>query len=182
MMPRGARAPDFGAISERSIAMNENPYASPAVAELVDFNKPRQVIPVSQGKRFIHLIVDSIVIQIFAQLGGFVIGVLFAAARLSSNGEFTDADRQFAGIIGSIWGLLTMILYYVIMEALFQRTVAKFLTGSIVVAEDGHRPTIGQVVGRSFARLIPFEAFSFLTTQPAGWHDSLSHTRVVSVK
>jgi len=162
--------------------MNENPYASPTVAELVDFNAPRQVVPVSQGKRFIHLIVDSIIIQIFVQLGGFAIGVIIAVARLSSSGQITDADKQLESVIGAIWGILAAILYYIIMEGLFQRTVAKFLTGSIVVAEDGHRPTFGQVVGRSFARLIPFEAFSFLTNQPVGWHDSLSHTRVVSAK
>jgi hypothetical protein len=34
-------------------------------------------------------------------------------------------------------------------------------------------------LGRSAARSIPFEPFSFLGGQPTGWHDRLSETRVV---
>ena len=51
-----------------------------------------------------------------------------------------------------------------------------------VVNEDGGRPRWGQVVGRTFARLIPLEPFSVLFSnhkKRRGWHDSLSKTYVV---
>ena len=42
------------------------------------------------------------------------------------------------------------------------------------------RPTYGQILGRTFSRFVPFEAFSFLPS-PVGWHDRWSGTRVVRV-
>ena len=164
--------------------MNENPYASPAIpADLsADLDRPREMKIVSQGKRFIHFLVDTIVIQVVAQIGGFAIGVIYAIAKLSVGGTITEADKSAAQILGSLWGLFAFVCYYLILEMLFQRTVAKLLTGSIVVNTDGRRATFKQILGRSFARLIPFEAFSFLASVPVGWHDSLSGTRVVSVR
>ncbi|MCA9066572.1 MAG: RDD family protein, partial [Planctomycetaceae bacterium] len=74
-------------------------------------------------------------------------------------------------------------LYYVFMEAVFQRSLGKLVTGTMVVAADGSRPSFGKILGRSFARIIPFEAFSFLGSKtPTGWHDTLSGTRVVKTR
>jgi hypothetical protein len=45
------------------------------------------------------------------------------------------------------------------------------------------QPTLPHLLGRTFSRIIPFEPFSFLDkNHPVGWHDSLSGTRVVSVR
>jgi uncharacterized RDD family membrane protein YckC len=85
-------------------------------------------------------------------------------------------------VVGFFLGILVAVGYFVLTEALFQRTLAKFITGTRVVTADGTQPSFGQIVGRSFARMIPFEAFSFLgSPNPVGWHDSLSGTRVVEV-
>jgi uncharacterized RDD family membrane protein YckC len=78
-------------------------------------------------------------------------------------------------------GLLTVLFYYIGMESLFGKTFGKFITRTRVVNSAGGPPSFGQVVGRSLARFIPFEAFSFFGGKghPVGWHDSLSNTRVV---
>ena len=79
-------------------------------------------------------------------------------------------------------GLLAIVAYFVICETAFQRTIGKLVTGTIVVNEFGGRPCFKQIVGRSFARFIPFEPLSFFGKEPVGWHDSLSGTRVVMLK
>jgi uncharacterized RDD family membrane protein YckC len=75
--------------------------------------------------------------------------------------------------------MLMPVAYYVVCESAFQATLGKLVTGTRVVTFNGDKPTFGQVVGRSFARFVPFEAFSFLNRRPIGWHDSWTGTRVV---
>jgi uncharacterized RDD family membrane protein YckC len=50
----------------------------------------------------------------------------------------------------------------------------------VVSRKTGKKPPFWTIVGRTFARLIPFDGFSFLTENPIGWHDSLSGTMVVN--
>ena len=75
----------------------------------------------------------------------------------------------------------TVFGYYVLFEALTGRTPAKYITGTRVVNMMGGKPSFGQILGRSAARFIPLEPFSFFGSSRRGWHDSLSHTRVVRV-
>jgi uncharacterized RDD family membrane protein YckC len=44
---------------------------------------------------------------------------------------------------------------------------------------DGTKPTFQKIVIRSLVRIIPFEAFSLLSPNPRGWHDTLSDTIVI---
>ena len=163
--------------------MNENPYASPTVPDYaLAAAQPRATVPVSHGKRLAHFFVDSIIANILVQTSGFALGIAYGLAKVSSGGQINQADIDVLRIIGFFWGIGVLVAYYIVTEALFQRTLAKLLTGSVVVTWDGRRPTFGQIVGRSFARLIPFEVFSFLKSEPVGWHDSLSKTLVVSAK
>lgn len=70
--------------------------------------------------------------------------------------------------------------HYVLFEAIFGRTPGKLITGTrtrVVTA----KPGFGQIIGRRFARLVPFEPFSFLVSS-GGWHDRWSGTRVVRVR
>lgn len=77
-------------------------------------------------------------------------------------------------------GIVIPVFYYVIFESLWQVTPGKFLTKTKVVMRDGTKPPFMNIVGRTFARVIPFEAFSYLFgSYPVGWHDSLSGTLVV---
>ena len=47
---------------------------------------------------------------------------------------------------------------------------------------EGRTPRFPQILGRSLARLIPFEAFSFFGALGVGWHDSFSNTRVIRTR
>lgn len=70
-------------------------------------------------------------------------------------------------------------------EAFFDRTPGKFVCGTRVVSERGTAPTLGQVVGRTFARWIPFEPFSVLFSEDGdarGWHDSIAKTKVIRAR
>ena len=78
-------------------------------------------------------------------------------------------------------GIAAMLLYYIPMESIFGFTIGKLVTGTRVVTEDGGKPRWGQIVGRTFARFIPFEPFSLLfsSEERRGWHDSLPKLYVV---
>jgi uncharacterized RDD family membrane protein YckC len=83
-------------------------------------------------------------------------------------------------LVSSIVALLLNVLYFVIFEGILQKTPAKYITKTKVVMRDGSKPPLKNIIGRSFARLIPFDQFSFLFgANPVGWHDSLSKTMVV---
>ncbi len=163
--------------------MSGNPYASPSYSPVMDSDvavRPEEMRVASQGKRFLNMLVDSILIHVLSWIAGFVIGVFYAYFKVSTGSVITPEDEAWLSIVGLLVGMLVFVAYFVVTETVFQRTLAKFLTGTIVVTADGRRPPFSQIVGRSFARIIPFEAFSFLgSRQPVGWHDSLSGTRVV---
>ena len=71
------------------------------------------------------------------------------------------------------------IFYYVLFEGVWGRTPAKWITKTKVVRHDGSSAHWGQLIGRTFARFIPFEPLSLLRSTPHGWHDHLSKTLVV---
>ncbi len=52
-----------------------------------------------------------------------------------------------------IW-LVLALSYFVVTEWLWGRTLGKLLTGTIVVNENGHRPSFGQVIVRTLFRLV----------------------------
>lgn len=76
--------------------------------------------------------------------------------------------------------ILINILYYVFTEGLFGRSFGKLITGTVVVDENGLKPSFGTIVKRSFCRIIPFDGLSFFGSR--GWHDSMSDTYVVNKK
>ncbi len=155
--------------------MSDNPYSPPSM--LAPFTSEPAAEIASQGKRFLNTIIDNIILQFVGAAAGFVLGFSYVAIK---GGVITPNDQLMLQIIGWILGVTVAMSYYISMECLFQRTIAKFITNTKVVRDDGTPPNVSQIVGRSFARLIPFEAFSFLGGQnPVGWHDSFSGTRVV---
>ncbi|MBK6979176.1 MAG: RDD family protein [Cytophagaceae bacterium] len=70
------------------------------------------------------------------------------------------------------------------MELYFQKTLGKFITKTIVLKENGEKPTLSDLLIRSLCRFIPFDPLSFLYAQytPKGFHDTLSKTIVVVEK
>ena len=158
--------------------MSHNPFEAPASMGVPSSDVLVGGLPLAtQGQRFVHLIIDQIIIQICSFVAGLVVGLAFAA----SNGGAALSPDQATNLELTAFaaGIVVAIGYFIVMEALFQRTIGKMATGTCVVTVNGGVPSFGQIVGRSFARIIPFEAFSFLGKIPCGWHDTLSGTRVI---
>lgn len=80
-----------------------------------------------------------------------------------------------------ITSVLLALLYFITEMALKGRTIAKYMTKTKVVLEDGSNPNAIDYLKRSFSRIIPFEALSFLGSEGRGWHDSISNTYMVDI-
>lgn len=161
-----------------------NPYASPAIAEdrlFKDVQLDGAQKPASQGLRFANSLLDNIIIQAISYPAGYVFGMVWGSSIVASGRQPTQDDLFGLQVMGFFLGLAISFTYFSLTEILFQRSLAKFVTGTKVVSENGSRPSVGQILGRTLSRYIPFEAFSFFGGQgyPVGWHDSLSGTRVV---
>lgn len=130
-----------------------------------------QVVPAGKGARFANSIIDSL-----AQYGiSFALGIVVATAGGQAGVEMLESIPPF------LIGLPILLLYYFVLEAATGQTLGKMLTGTKVVNDRGGPPSLGQVAGRTFARLIPFEGVSFLMS-PTGLHDSLASTMVVKTR
>jgi uncharacterized RDD family membrane protein YckC len=124
---------------------------------------------VGSGTRFINFLLDFIVWLVFASLISFIIGL------------FVPVTSENQGILTLLIYLIffgSFIAYYAIMEIKFQKTVGKFVTKTKVVTMNGEKPENGEIIARTFCRLIPFDRLSFLFVKN-GIHDFLSKTKVV---
>jgi uncharacterized RDD family membrane protein YckC len=152
------------------VTPDNNPYMPPAE----DAPSPRlEPIPrmneASGTQRAFTLLID--------QVAMYALISVFIAFRLhQSGGKSTDEDLGF-----QVFSWFVLVGYYIVLEATTGRTVGKLVMGTKVVTETGGVPTFGQIVGRSFARLVPFDPFSFLASKP-GWHDRWSGTRVIRTR
>ena len=123
-----------------------------------------KVTPVSAGTRFANYFIDGIIHTVLYYV------VLFngiSSGLLEGPGAF-------------LLRIILVVGYYVLLESTTGKTIGKMVTDTMVVLEDGSKPTTDKIVARSFSRLIPFNAFSFLFLNGVGWHDTISGTRVVS--
>jgi len=128
-------------------------------------------VPASMGIRFANHIIDYI-------LSLFFCGILELIIVLVSKGNlFGDSN-----MVIQVFAILFLSrFYYLFFEGIWQSTPGKWITGTKIVRTDGDKPHVGQILGRTLARIIPFEPFSFLTNpNPRGWHDRFSGTVVVS--
>jgi uncharacterized RDD family membrane protein YckC len=131
----------------------------------------------SQGKRFTNFILDTIFYLIFCAIIGFVLGIVFAIFSPSLLSIFNEENK----IISYLIGFIALFIYYSILEALTGRTIAKFITKTKVINENGLKPDYREILLRTICRFIPFDAFSYLSDDNLGWHDKLSKTKVVEV-
>lgn len=136
--------------------------------------RPVQLTPASKLKRFLNLVLDYIGIIFFLAFSFFVIA-------LAGGEEILHIKNNPMGeLLVRIQGIICMFLYYVICEFFFKgKTFGKMITKTKVVTLKGQEPTLKMLAGRSLARFIPFEPFSFFGSNPGGWHDRLSKTIVV---
>jgi uncharacterized RDD family membrane protein YckC len=139
----------------------ESPYAPPA--SRLDVPGPPRLA--TRGQRFATFYMDLT----FLTVGAF--GAETAVDALGGQ----PVGRALPAL-----ALAVLLAYYVSLEWLFGATVGKLLAGTRVVAPGRPRPTLAQLVARTLARAIPFEAISlFLRREPIAWHDALSGTRVI---
>lgn len=123
---------------------------------------PSQILTIddiaTKKVRFLNLLVDYGIIYLIGQ---------FIMVRLG---------------MSYIWLGPVLFLYCFILEALFGVTLGKIITSTRVSDVNGNKPTIISIFIRSLARLIPFEAFSYLSSSGRGWHDFFSGTYVIYKK
>ncbi len=159
-----------------------NPYAAPSSLGSTALQDEHIAgMPyASQNKRLINMIIDQVVTQIVAGVAGFIFGAAYA---VSEGGNITPQQAGNLQLMGSILGIIVVLGYFIALEAMFGITIGKLVTGTRVVRATGGDASFGQIIGRSFARMIPFEPVSFLFgDKTTGWHDSLSGTRVVDTR
>lgn len=122
---------------------------------------------VSSLTRFFHLIIDTVAFLALTYLISYILGLL------------TDTDNQ---ALMTEFGYLSLVIsffgYHIFMETKYQKTIGKFITKTRVVAKNGGKPRVGDIVRRTFCRLIPFDRVSFLFTQN-GFHDRFSDTTII---
>lgn len=133
----------------------------------------------THGQRLLHYFVDLIIQYVIALLIGLFLGLLSSLLEwhaplncVSSMGKLEEF----------LLGYVIMLLYYSTTEYFFSRSIAKFMTNTVVVNEDGEKPDLGTILKRSLCRMIPFNHFSFLGGIARGWHDSIPDTYVVKEK
>lgn len=157
-------------IEKRNINTSEFKHITEEAVTVDTLRKKETINIVSSGVRFLNFLIDSIVYFILAFLFSFIIEVLIQ-----------PKSQSMITLYGYILLFGTYITYYSLMEIKFQKTVGKFITKTKVVTLHGERPKNGEIITRTFCRLIPFDRISFLFTKN-GFHDYLSQTKVVKDK
>ena len=147
---------DFEQIREKATAEKEQ-------KETVDSNV------VGSGIRFVNFLIDIIAWLVLTFIISFIMGLFIPV---------TTENEEFLTLFAYALFIGTFVAYYAIMEIKFQKTIGKFVTKTKVVKMNGERPTDGDIIARSFCRLIPFDRLSFLFVKN-GIHDFLSKTKVI---
>ncbi len=123
----------------------------------------------SKIQRFGHYLID-----------GFIILIVFSKYiySLSNIVESLTYFFSFEAAI-TIMYFIASIFYYLVFESIFKITPGKCLLNTRIVNCRKDKILFGQHFIRTLSRKIPFEVFSFLGQNSAGWHDKLSNTAVV---
>jgi len=130
----------------------------------------------SSGRRIMNYFMDTF----FGEIG--IILIIAPLGRLIFGKSFTS---HFWGNLLFVY--VVVFLYYFVFETVFQRTLAKFITGTKVIMENGSKPDTGTIAKRTLSRFVPFEVFSIYTgklpeKKGTWWHDRWTTTRVMRNK
>ncbi len=164
-----------------SDADSSNPYAPPsAPLNVEDKSAAEALFPdASTGKRFVNYLIDRVAMIGFGIV--VVVVLMIAINSISPDSGIAEWFENMDSVEEFLLGYAVSFLYYFSMESAFSRTIGKIVTGTKVIRENGGKPGLTTLLGRSLARLIPFEPFSFLGGN-RGWHDGLSGTRVIDLR
>lgn len=127
--------------------------------EKIDLANYELVNYTSTGHRFVHRLIDAL----------FVLPIFFFWGRI------LDVNNQYALQLVFI---IVYLVYCFVAELLFRQTLGKIVTNSCVTTI-GTEYSPGRILVRTLARLIPFDAFSFLFKR--NWHDTTTDTSVVYI-
>ena len=121
----------------------------------------------SSTLRSFNFIIDIVAIFLIYVSIIYMIQKLF---KIISTREILFVNRTTA--------LVVFILYFILTENMFQKTLGKVITKTKVVNLDGEKPNFVEITVRTFSRLIPFDSISYLYCI-SGFHDKLSKTIVI---
>jgi uncharacterized RDD family membrane protein YckC len=161
---------EFHTIKKKKLVNGETVFVEEKVSRY------REIPYVEGWARFGHWLLDYVFRLIFELAIGVVLGIILA---LTDNIELLE-DPSIDTYNKLLSWLIFQPLYYFIFEFAMQASPAKAILGRIVVDEYGNKPTTKQIFLRSISRVVPFEAFSCLST--LGWHDTWSNTFVLRKK
>jgi len=147
-----------------------NPYRPPT-AEVEMAPVAAESRPLAgKGRRFLTLLIDQVGYYAFS----FVLGIVLA---LAGAGQAIQGMNKLQEIL---FGAVALSVYYLFFESLWGRTPGKLVMGTRVVDMRGGPPSFRDLVKRTLARLVPFEAFTFFGVR--GFHDRISDTQVVYLR
>ena len=160
--------------------MNEtlDPYRAPASvidAPAEDVPSPDLLITAGKWRRFFTFLLDyafRLMLIMLAAIPFAIFGGEEALHRMENISRVEDL----------VLGVTALLAYYLFFESLWARTPGKWILGTRVVDESGRKPSFKQVLGRTFTRIVPFEALSLLFANDddaRAWHDTWPRTRVV---
>lgn len=137
------------------------------------------IIPASvdRGVRFINYLVDWILSFAFLLLFSLCLGAILGLT-VPDFSTWMEENDTLVNICSFIITFSVRPLYFALMEGLTQgRTIGKLITGTVAIRLDGQPLTWKDVFGRSYARVVPFEAWSGFSVP---WHDKWTETTVVN--
>lgn len=124
---------------------------------------------VSLGVRFTHAIIDGVIIILLAW------GLVWLIRQSVSLYTWYRIPIMYLNL-----GFLGLsIAYYTFLEALTGKTIAKILTKTKVVNQQGEKPAFMVFLIRTIIRVLPFEPLSFFNSEALGWHDKMTETMVI---
>ncbi|WP_046755837.1 RDD family protein [Kordia jejudonensis] len=113
---------------------------------------------IDKSIRFVNFLIDLVVIVMIT----IVVTIVF--------GSLTGSEKVL------IW--IVTFVYYFVLESLTKQTIGKMITNTKVVMKDGTKPSVIRIFMRSFLRIVPVDALSYLFGKNNGLHDLLSGTRL----
>ncbi len=118
-------------------------------------------------KRVLNYLLDSM-----------FIAFLFILISSIFNIDILKIDR----ITLQVYSVLSLSVYYIIMEFFFNKTIGKTITKTRVISTSGNKLTFMQCVLRALCRIIPIDFLSGFLFSGSFWHDSIPKTMVVEDK
>ncbi|MCU0435715.1 MAG: hypothetical protein MUC87_19800 [Bacteroidia bacterium] len=134
--------------------------------------KPEKV---DMAIRLFHRILDVLLMYAVSRSVVTIYKRLLGMYYMGDNFSYTDFE--VSPITLALMDIFIVIAFYILTEVVFGITPAKALSGSLVISTNGNAPSKAQLMGKTFARFIPFNGLSFFLGKD--FQDKLSNTLVV---